>query len=102
MALSVSTSIKTSPVLTSSPSCLTQRAIVPSCIVSERRGMTISSGMRLSCHDAAGGADRDAPVAAGRARLPAAAACPAAAGGARRPTPRASIPLSRSTCRAAP
>src|SRR5947208_16817733 len=42
LALSVSISAMTSPFLTSSPSCFSQRAIVPASMVSLRRGMTTS------------------------------------------------------------
>ena len=43
VALSVSISATTSPAATVSPSCFSQRAIVPRSIVSDSRGITSSS-----------------------------------------------------------
>ena len=53
VALSVSISASTSPSCTASPSCTSQRAIVPRSIVSDSRGMTISSATYASCQQSA-------------------------------------------------
>ena len=47
VALSVSTSTSSSPLLTLSPSCLCHFTTVPSVIVSESWGMVISAGIRV-------------------------------------------------------
>src|SRR3954447_20820842 len=65
VALPVSISASTSPSDTLSPSCLSQRAMVPSSIVSPRRGITTSSATStpleqhaaLAQHAAGGGLD---------------------------------------------
>src|SRR2546423_12453083 len=54
VALSVSISASTSPAANASPSCTSQRPMVPSSIVSESRGITSSSDM-----DPSSGGSRD-------------------------------------------